>query len=98
MTTQVDLSESTHAVNLIYSSPRMHRVVLQKVMKGKIEPLDEWLAKVEMALQQQPLAAGAAEEESPPPPPQQAPPPPVAVTSMPKKRSNRHGQTIFAQS
>ena len=57
-------------------------------MKGKIEPLDEWLSKVEMALQQ-PLAV--AEEEPPPPPPQQ---PPVAVPSMPKKRSNRHGQTI----
>ena len=44
----------------------MHRVVLQKVMKGKIEPLDEWLAKGEMALQQQPLAAGAAAEEEKP--------------------------------
>ena len=63
------------------------------MMKGKIEPLDDWLSKVEVALQQ-PLAP--AEEESPPsPPPKQPPPPPVAVPSMPKKRSNRHAWKTF---
>ena len=61
------------------------------MMKGKIEPLDDWLSKVEVALQQPP-----AEEESPPsPPPKQPPPPPVAVPSMPKKRSNRHGKHSY---
>ena len=63
-------------------------------MKGKIEPLDEWLSKVEMALQQ-PILAVTAEEEEPPPPPPPTQQPPVAVPSMPKKRSNRHGQNIF---
>ena len=70
------------------------RLPFQKMMKGKIEPLDDWLSKVEVALQQ-PLAA---EEESPPsPPPKQPPPPPVAVPSMPKKRSNRHGCKVFCK-
>ena len=63
---------------------------LQKVMKGEIEPLDEWFAKVDAVLKQHPLQD---DDDTPPPPQQQqhAPPPPVAVTSMPKKRSNRRG-------
>ena len=64
---------------------------LQKVMKGEIEPLDEWFAKVDAVLKQHPLQDD--DDDTPPPPLQQqhAPPPPVAVTSMPKKRSNRRG-------